>query len=106
MLFRSPDIFTNDIVALNFNGGGNNSLLFSGDTCYSFNLFFGWQPLGTYTYSIFSPGGAMIQLDFYGTGSDWLQFNFKSAGAGNFYVNELDATNNLIDTLSGQFQLQ
>ena len=102
----APDIFTNYLASLTFDSGGNNDIYFYGGTIYSYNFFFGWQPFGTYTYETFSPGGAMAQLDFNGTGRDWIQFNFNATNAGSFFANEFDASTNLLDTLSGQFNLQ
>ena len=48
----------------------------------------------------------MARLDFSGTGRDWIQFNFNTTNAGSFFANEFDASTNLLDTLSGQFNLQ
>ncbi len=65
---------------------------------------------GTYTYTTFSPGGAMLQLTYLDVsnniiGLDWLQLNFKAAGAGNIFWDQFDADTNFLDNYGSSFSL-
>ena len=56
---------------------------------------------GTYTYTNFSPGTAMVQLSYlYSntiTGLDWLQLNFKTTNSGNILWSQFDTNNDFTD---------
>jgi len=97
---------SNAVITLNYNGGGGaNYFYFDAlGTFYVYNIFFGYQPYGTYTYQVYSPGGAMIHLN-YGY-NDWLQINFKSTNSGYFYGNSFDSSTNNDVPYSGNFHIQ
>jgi hypothetical protein len=103
----APASITNTTLNLTNNPGGFiNQLQFASDGSFTFN----GVTNGTYAYTNFSPGGAMVNIDFTDTNGiatsfDWLQLNFKSPGTGNFFVNEFDATNNFLDNVNGSFGL-
>ena len=95
---------SNAVITLNYNSGGANYFYFDALGTFSvFNGFF-YQPYGTYTYQVYSPGGAMIHLN-YGY-NDWLQVNFKSPNSGYFYGNSFDSSTNNDVPYSGNFQIQ
>jgi hypothetical protein len=77
---------------------------------FVYNAFFSSYS-GTYTYTPYSPGGAMVQLTYLDAsnniyGLDWLQLNFSATNSGNIDWNQFDAsTNSLNDPYSGPFSL-
>jgi hypothetical protein len=77
------------------------------DTLYlrEWNFFFGWQfqPIGTYTYQVYSPCGAMIHFD-YGS-HDWVQINFDDTNSGAYFGTSFDANTNSSLPYHGDFQL-
>ena len=96
---------SNAIMTLNYDGGGVNYFFFDAlGTFYLYNIFTGYQPYGTYTYQVYSPGGAMIHLNY--SFNDWLQINFKSTTAGYFYGNSFDTSTNNNVPYSGNFKIQ
>jgi hypothetical protein len=72
---------------------------------WEWNFFFGWQfqPIGTYTYQVYSPAGAMIHFD-YGP-HDWVQINFNDTNSGSYFGNSFDANTNNVQPYHGDFQL-
>jgi uncharacterized repeat protein (TIGR03803 family) len=41
---------------------------------------------GTYSYTVASPAGALLQLNFTGGNTEYLQLGFTASGAGNYYL--------------------
>ena len=93
----APASITNLTVPVGFFGGSLQL-----DTNGSFSYFvFPSTFTGTYTYTPYSPGTAMVQLSYvYSnaiTGIDWLQLNFKATNSGNIFWSQYDTNNNYID---------
>ena len=77
------------------------------------NFTFDGSPSGTYVYQPFSPAVAMIQFNFTtngvdadGTELDWLQLNFNTTNAGNYFDNQFDTETNFLGNISGSFWFQ
>jgi hypothetical protein len=103
-----PENVTNFSLTLNYSDGGDNKLLFANDGSFTLDSL----PGGTYTYSPFNPGGAMIQITL-DTNSfpnsdplNWLQLNFKTTNSGNFFLNLFDSNTNLANSSKGSFNLK
>ncbi len=102
----APASVTNTTLNLtNSSSGYVNQIRFLGDGNFTFN----GATNGFFTVTNYSPGSLMVNINFTDasnvvTGVDWLQLNYKSAGSGNFFVNEF--TNNVFeDNLGGTFGL-
>ena len=98
----APQSLTNLTLTINYDGGGSGSLQFTNETIFNFN----GSPDGTYNYSTFSPGAAMLHLNVTAGYLDWLQLNFKTTNSGNFYGNEFDSSTNNASPYSGTFYIQ
>jgi hypothetical protein len=105
----TPNSITNQYVTLS-NDTSTNYYAFTdnGVLYYWFQEIQYYFPVGTYTYNLFSPGGAMIYLDINSyllPERDWLQLNFNASGAGAFYKSEFDSNTNFFGIQKGNFIL-
>jgi hypothetical protein len=85
------------------------SMQFGTNGGFVYNAFFNTYS-GNYTYTPYSPGGAMLQLTYLDTSNNitalqWLQLNFKATNSGNVYWNQFDAETNYLGNYSGAFSL-
>jgi hypothetical protein len=103
-----PDNITNSTLNItNSPDGFVNQFQFANDGSFNFN----GSPSGNYTYTTYSPAGAMFQVNFTNAPifNDWLQLNFKATNSGIFFVNEFtnDVFTNLVfsDSVGGTFNL-
>jgi hypothetical protein len=101
--FVPATITDTTLTITNSPDGFVNQLQFTNDGSFYFN----GSLSGTYTYTIYSPAGAMIQATFTNAPVqyDWLQLNFKTTNSGSFFVNEFNDTTNFLDNVGGDFDL-
>lgn len=110
-----PDSITNIALLIGFYNVNDATIQFTNDGSFVYtvynNPYIPNSYFGTYTYTPFSPGAAMVQLTYLDTsnnvaGRDWLQFNFKSTNTGNAYWSQFDTSTNYVDVYySGPFKL-
>ena len=107
----TPNSITNQYVTLSYDGGGTDYFAFTDNGVLYYWFIFQYFPVGTYTYNVFSPGGAMVYLDinsfysFLSPQRDWLQLNFNASGAGAFYKSVFDTNTNFLGSVKGNFIL-
>ena len=98
----APASLTNTSFVLTNSGSGGADLFQFTNGVFILD----YSPAGTYTYTPFSPGGAMVQLNFYPyyfSDHYWVQLTFKTTNSGVFNANAFDANTNLLDTFGGTF---
>jgi hypothetical protein len=91
-------------------GGHTDTLIFGTDGTFTHSGSNGINNSGVYTYSRFSPNGAMAVINIT-SGSDngntsYGQLTFTSSGGGTIFVTSFDPFGNLQDSHSGTFTLQ
>jgi hypothetical protein len=101
----APASLTNSTLSF----GTFYSMQFDTNGGFVYNAFFNTFS-GNYTYTNYSPGGAMLQLTYLDTSNNitalqWLQLNFKATNSGNVYWNQFDAETNYLGNYSGAFSL-